>query len=1146
MAQMDQMSDKIIQTMGIDASTAIAELARLDKSLGLFTDRLNTTAQALQNFNKLGAGVQKLGQTFNSAIPDAVKQTQRLTTSLSLLSRVVFTQAIVRALSQLRNALRETGESAVDFQRRVALIETISDGQSFDSLAGSVRLLSDSFNIPLLEAAEGLYQALSNQVGDLGESLEFTAEAAKFAKATGSSLADSVDLLSGALKSFGLDASDTDKVASTFFKTIDLGRVKAAELGNSFGRVGPLAAEIGLSLEETASAMAAVSVKGSKTSESLTQLRAIITAFQKPSDEMTKALRDLGFTSSESAIRTLQLPGVLNALADSTGGSAEALAKLFPNVRGLSGASSLLSDDLKTLASNIDEMTAAGRNFSNEKFLQATATDAEKVTAEIQKLKNAFTVELGQAVLKTAADLSKFVGGADNVIEVAKAAGPAILGLGGSLLIFRGQVSATNAGLTTLSRSLGLLSLLPVAAGVGNSLGGFLDSKILEARFADLKALEAANAKALEVFKDQQTEARDAANAADESRVQGARKTIQSLNMLYLADVDSAKAASEGLVANTTAALTKILSTREKLVDSLAKAASESEAIVKQSAGRVDQLQQRQGDRDFSTKISGLSDAQRVFALAQRASDLASQARNGLAQGGLLGDPAQVQKALALFDKAQQTGEQAAEIAKRTDNRALEAKAASQLRDITQTQIQAEQRLSGIQKDRQAALDAERSKQQKITDAIREQTKIVAANTGLFDTSGDPLNAADQAKRAATRQAALQKIANLALSQKDLTATGALGVADFVSRFQSELSRDPLRLQFDVERSTAEIKASLDRAFEGFKLKAPVDISALENVLGKTFSSPDQISRGIEEAVQKAAELRAAIDKATASNPAIQGLQGELDKIFQGIEQRTAGRNTFGGAFADGLRSQFAELQTQLATLRNDSSVTEGELTKLIEARNNFGQAAVAGENPLIGKLTFGTGDLQALDAAVVKLQQLSQLQATAAGVPQLEQQLQRLQSVIGTIDPSARFQAAASAIGQGVSPAQQIAAAFQDAATAAERAAAASAMLTTPVHRAFGGPMRYFADGGRGLDTIPAMLSPGEMVVNPQSSQRFFSQLQAINAGHAPVFRQDGGTVNNTSVGDIHLHAAGGTKSARQLATEIRQEIRRGATRPF
>lgn len=111
------------------------------------------------------------------------------------------------------------------------------------------------------------------------------------------------------------------------------------------------------------------------------------------------------------------------------------------------------------------------------------------------------------------------------------------------------------------------------------------------------------------------------------------------------------------------------------------------------------------------------------------------------------------------------------------------------------------------------------------------------------------------------------------------------------------------------------------------------------------------------------------------------------------------------------------------------------------------------------------------------------------------------------------------------------------------QRAADSMSRTQPPTSRMFGGPM-YLAGGGsaRGVDTIPAMLSPGEFVVNSRSSSRFFSQLQAINAGQTPVFRESGGSIDNsTNVGDIHIHSA---KQPQQTAEAVISAINRAQRR--
>lgn len=57
--------------------------------------------------------------------------------------------------------------------------------------------------------------------------------------------------------------------------------------------------------------------------------------------------------------------------------------------------------------------------------------------------------------------------------------------------------------------------------------------------------------------------------------------------------------------------------------------------------------------------------------------------------------------------------------------------------------------------------------------------------------------------------------------------------------------------------------------------------------------------------------------------------------------------------------------------------------------------------------------------------------------------------------------------------------------------------------------------------------------------------QLQAINAGQTPSFRENGGSVTNVSIGDINVPAASNpTQNGREIAGVLNWEIRRGTAR--
>jgi hypothetical protein len=152
---------------------------------------------------------------------------------------------------------------------------------------------------------------------------------------------------------------------------------------------------------------------------------------------------------------------------------------------------------------------------------------------------------------------------------------------------------------------------------------------------------------------------------------------------------------------------------------------------------------------------------------------------------------------------------------------------------------------------------------------------------------------------------------------------------------------------------------------------------------------------------------------------------------------------------------------------------------------------------------------------------------------------LLRLQNVLQQ-NPAGQFGGAQQAMANSVSPAQNIANAWERAAAAAERTARAAAAPSGPVNQAFGGMMHLASGGGaRGIDTIPAMLSPGEFVMNAKSSRRFYSQLQAMNAGQTPAYRESGGSV--TSIGDTNVSiSVDGSKTPAETARELMKSMDR------
>ena len=131
-----------------------------------------------------------------------VARAAQLVLTGATLARIAETQLLLRGLGEISEGFHFAAESAVDFDKRVAEIRTISTEKNLDALRETVRSLSDEFNRPLNDVAEGYYQTLSNQVGDAAQSTKFLATALRFGKVAVTETGDSVNLLAGCAPRF--------------------------------------------------------------------------------------------------------------------------------------------------------------------------------------------------------------------------------------------------------------------------------------------------------------------------------------------------------------------------------------------------------------------------------------------------------------------------------------------------------------------------------------------------------------------------------------------------------------------------------------------------------------------------------------------------------------------------------------------------------------------------------------------------------------------------------------------------------------------------------------------------------------------------------------------------------------------------------
>lgn len=361
-----------------------------------------------------------------------------------------------RAFNFISNQLQQGVQSAKDFQIELSLIRTLSQEaqQSFVKFGEDVRGVSDRTGLDILKVGKAFYDTISNQIAKGSNIAPFVETAGNLARVTGSEIPDSVNLLSSAINAYGFSVTDAERLSAIFFKTIDEGRVVASELANTFGRVAVIASNLGISIEEVNATIGITTQKGFKTADALTLLTNLMIKLEKPTEGTKAFFQSLGVSSGEAAIKLYGFNGVLRRMVDAVKSGQADVSAFFDEIRGRKqfGVFEQSIDQIEDFAERLKDTTEVMQNYSRALEIR-DESPAEKLVKEFNKLSNVFTVDFGQGVLKVTADLLQLVGGIDGVSKASDLAAAVIRSFGIVLVAYGVTAVGTSVANVGLARS---------------------------------------------------------------------------------------------------------------------------------------------------------------------------------------------------------------------------------------------------------------------------------------------------------------------------------------------------------------------------------------------------------------------------------------------------------------------------------------------------------------------------------------------------------------------------------------------------------------------------------------------------------------------------------------------------------------------
>ena len=421
------------------AATTVAELvAKLRLDAKDFTKKLDQSEGGLKQF---GQTVRKTG----------MKVTAGLTLPLLGAGAGAFKAAMdfEASMTKIESLVGLSSKAVEDFTEDVKRLSAEA-AQSPKELADAMFFITSA----------GLRGAEATQV------LESSAKAAAVGLGEAATVAD---LATSALNAYGAANLSAVQATDVMVAAVREGKLEATELGESMGRVLPLASALGVEFHEVGASFAALSRTGTNAAEAATQIRGILASLLRPTKQAKEALAGMGLSAEglRKQIREDGLLATLKTLADEFKGNEAAAASVFGNIRALSGVLDLMGANVATTEQIFANMadttgtldTAFDRASQTTRFKLDQAMTAVKLTM----------IELGEAVIPVLVPIIEGLSGA--VSAVGDAFGRLPGGIQAAVVVFGLVLAAIGPIIMVVGQLTIALGFLGVeAAAVGATM----------------------------------------------------------------------------------------------------------------------------------------------------------------------------------------------------------------------------------------------------------------------------------------------------------------------------------------------------------------------------------------------------------------------------------------------------------------------------------------------------------------------------------------------------------------------------------------------------------------------------------------------------------------------------------------------------
>lgn len=279
------------------------------------------------------------------------------------------------------SVIQQATTASIEFEEAIDKLGAISgstEGQMV-GLRDTILEVSRSSRFSAQELAEA-----STQLAQAGFSAGGVADSLKAASdlaiASGSSMAESVDIMTASMGAFQMQEQDAGLIANGLVAALNKSRLAMPQVALGIQYAGVTANEQNISFQELTASMAAMAQAGIRSGSTIgTGLRQFLTDLQAPTQKLSDQFRTLGLTTEDLDVSAIGLEQVLHNLRSAGFGASEAYSSMEKRGAAAYLAMSSQLDVMASVKVAMNDQTAAA---------EAAAKAGDNLASAWQRAKN--------------------------------------------------------------------------------------------------------------------------------------------------------------------------------------------------------------------------------------------------------------------------------------------------------------------------------------------------------------------------------------------------------------------------------------------------------------------------------------------------------------------------------------------------------------------------------------------------------------------------------------------------------------------------------------------------------------------------------------------------------------------------------------